>query len=259
MSRGGSRGRGGRGGGGDRGMPPGGFGSLSRQEWTEAMQKMKTLPKYSGMLYPPLDNASTSYLAAPNEHESLIMSHSISLNSSLSTGKGAPTTASSSSSSAAAGGQIGENGQAAVPAGGLPPWRISGERKVVGIEIESYSDRFNPPSLSSGPSKLDSKLLKLDPGMFPPSLWVEYFEGNAKEKAKARPKKRRKLDDMDKDDNDAEEDEGTPPPSSDEDFDFDEDEEDDHGDYDANYFDNGEGDDDSGGDEDEGGGGGYDD
>ena len=42
---------------------------------------------------------------------------------------------------------------------------------------------------------------------------------------------------------------GTPPPSSDEDFDFDEDEEDDHGDYDANYFDNGEGDDDSGGDE----------
>ncbi|WVQ98381.1 hypothetical protein IAU59_005504 [Kwoniella sp. CBS 9459] len=255
MSRGGFRGRG-RGGGGDRGMPPGGFGSLSRQEWTEAMQKMRSHPRYSGMLYPPLDNASTSYLSAPDDHESLIMSHTISLHSALSTGKGAPTSAAAAAAGSSDG--LGQTGVTSVQAGVLPPWRLSGERKVVGIEIEAYSDRFTAPS-SSGPSKLDSKLLKLDPGMFPPSLWVEYFEGNAKEKAKARPKKRRKLDDMDKDDNDGEEDDGTPPPSSDEDFDFDEDEEDDHGDYDANYFDNGEGDDDSGGDEDEGGGGGYDD
>ncbi|WVF69445.1 hypothetical protein IAT40_004222 [Kwoniella sp. CBS 6097] len=251
MSRGGFRGRGR--GGGDRGMPPGGFGSLSRQEWTEAMQRMKTMPKYSGMLYPPLDNSSTSYLTAPDDHESLVMSHTISLHSALSTGKGAPT-----SSVGTASADSSQNGSAVVPSGGIPPWRLSGERKVVGIEIESYSDRFNAPS-SAGPSKLDSRHLKLDPGMFPPSLWVEYFEGSAQDKAKARPKKRRKLDDMDKDDNDGEEDDGTPPPSSDEDFDFDEDEEDDHGDYDANYFDNGEGDDDSGGDDDEGGGGGYDD
>ncbi|WVR04891.1 hypothetical protein IAU60_001903 [Kwoniella sp. DSM 27419] len=240
MSRGGFRGRG-RGGGADRGMPPGGFGSLSRAEWTEAMQKMRTLPKYSGMLYPPLDNASTSYLTAPDDHETLIMSHTISLSSMISSGKGA--------------GPSGTNVQVA----GMPPWQLPGERKVVGIEIESYSDRFNPPP-RAGPAQLDTDMLRLDPSMFPPTLWAEYFEGGAKEEKKAKPKKRRKLDMLDREGDDNE-DEETPPPSSDEDFDFEDEEEDeDHQDYDANYFDNGEGDDDSGGDEEEGGGGGgYDD
>ncbi|WWC86564.1 uncharacterized protein L201_001441 [Kwoniella dendrophila CBS 6074] len=241
MSRGGFRGRGRGGGGADRGMPPGGFGSFSRQEWTDAMDKMKTDPRYRGVLYPPLGNNSTAYLSGPDDHELLVMTHTISLNSTLLTGKGIPT----------------PNGQP-LPSGYVPPWRIAGERKVVGIEIESYSDRFNTPS-AAGPSKLDPIALKLDSSMFPPALWAEYFEG-AGQKPKNKLKKKRKIDDLDKDDNDNGEDEESPPPSSDEDFDFDEDEEEeDHQDYDANYFDNGEGDDDSGGDDDEGGGGNYDD
>ncbi|WRT64458.1 uncharacterized protein IL334_001390 [Kwoniella shivajii] len=239
MSRGGFRGRGRGGGGGDRGMPPGGFGTFSRQEWTDAMQNMKTDPQYKGVLYPRLEHINIAYLSGPDDLEDLAMSHSISLNSTLVTGKAIGTV------------------EALRPAGASPAWRITGERKVVGIEIESYSDRFNPPS-SSGPSKLDPVALKLDPSMFPPSLWAEYFDG-AGQKAKSRPKKKRKLEDLDKDGDENAEHQETPPPSSDEDFDFDEEEEEDHQDYDANYFDNGEGDDDSGGDEAEDGGGGYDD
>ncbi|WVW78078.1 hypothetical protein I302_100029 [Kwoniella bestiolae CBS 10118] len=240
MSRGGfrGRGRGGGGGGMDRGMPPGGYGSFSRQEWTDAMEKLKVDPMQRGVLYPPLGNSSTAYLSGPDDHESLITTHSISLNSTLLTGKNVNTNSEP------------------IAVGSIPPWRLAGERKVVGIEIESYSDRFNTPA-QAGPSKLDPAALKLDPQMFPPVLWQEYFEGVG-HKPKARPKKKRKIEDLDKEGDDVEEEE-TPPPSSDEDFDFDEEEEEDHQDYDANYFDNGEGDDDSGGDDDEGGGGNYDD
>ncbi|WWC59830.1 uncharacterized protein I303_102392 [Kwoniella dejecticola CBS 10117] len=241
MSRGGFRGRGRGGGpGGDRGIPPGGFGAFSRQEWSDAMENLKTDPGRRGVLYPPLGNSSTAYLSGPDDHEVLVMQHTISLNSTLMTGKGVSSTNTN------------------VSLGITPPWRIAGERKVVGIEIESYSDRTQAQA-QAGPSKLDPIALKLDPAMFPPSLWAEYFEG-AGQKVKPKPKKKRKIEDLDKEGDENAEDEESPPPSSDEDFDFEDDEEEeDHQDYDANYFDNGEGDDDSGGDDDDGGGGNYDD
>ncbi|KAK6903371.1 hypothetical protein I203_106874 [Kwoniella mangroviensis CBS 8507] len=240
MSRGGFRGRGRGGGpGGDRGMPPGGYGSFSRQEWTDAMEKLKGDPRQRGVLYPPLGNSSTAYLSGSDDHESLIMSHTVSLNSTLLSGKHINTSSE------------------LIPPGSIPPWRIVGERKVVGIEIESYSDRFNT-TVQAGPSRLNPIALKLDPQMFPPVLWQEYFEGVG-DRPKTKLKRKRKIEDLDKEGDDNAEEEETPPPSSDEDFDFDDEEEEDHQDYDANYFDNGEGDDDSGGDDDEGGGGNYDD
>nr|XP_019008155.1 uncharacterized protein I206_06710 [Kwoniella pini CBS 10737]OCF46936.1 hypothetical protein I206_06710 [Kwoniella pini CBS 10737] len=231
MSRGGFRGRGRGGGpGGDRGMPPGGYGAFSRQEWSDAMDKLKMDPGRRGALYPPLGNSSTAYLSGPDEDELLMMQLTISLNSTLMSGKAVSTAS------------------ATVPTGYVPPWRIAGERKVIGIEIESYSDRSQAQA-KAGPSKLDPTIMKLDSAMFPPSLWAGYFEGVG-EKPTQRPKKRRKIEDLDKEGDDNAEEEESPPPSSDEDFDFEEDEEEeDHQDYDANYFDNGEGDDDSGGDE----------
>ncbi|WWD21790.1 hypothetical protein CI109_106278 [Kwoniella shandongensis] len=227
MSRGGFRGRGR--GGGPGGMPPGGFGN--NQEWTDALNRMRTMPKYSSnMLYPPLENTNKSYLPEPTPHESLIMSHTISLATTLVDGK-APGEVSSSSAQ-----------------NEIPPWRIAGERKVVGIEIESYSDRFNSPSSSAGPSKIDPVALHMDQNYFPPALWTEYFDGSA-DKPKAKLKKKRKVDDLDKDDGDDKaDDEESQASSAEEDFDFDDDDSD-HQDYDANYFDNGEGDDDEGGDE----------
>ncbi|KAK8847696.1 hypothetical protein IAR55_005555 [Kwoniella newhampshirensis] len=239
MSRGGFRGRGR--GGGPGGMPPGGFGN--NQEWNDAMNRMRTMPKYnSNTLYPPLENTNKSYLPAPTAHESLIMSHTISLSTTLVNGR---STNEASSSSTSGQGQGQGN---VISVNQIPPWRIAGERKVIGIEIESYSDRFNPPSSSSGPSRLDPVALYMDQSMFPPSLWTEYFDGTP-DTPKAKTKKKRKIDDLDKDDaDDKVEDEESQASSAEEDFDFDDDDSD-HQDYDANYFDNGEGDDDEGGDE----------
>ncbi|WVO19373.1 uncharacterized protein IAS62_000652 [Cryptococcus decagattii] len=231
MSRGGWRG--GRG-GGRGGMPPGvgfGYGQISQTEWKEGINRIKAQSQTNGTLYPPLDNISISYLTGPTDHESLVLSHAISLDTTLSTGK-LPEC---------------EEGVQLVQPGQIPPWRIAGERKVVGIEIESYSDRFNPPA-PSGPSKLDPVVLRMDQSMFPPSLWAAYFDEQT-DRLKDRPKKKRKLDDLEQEGEDKVEEESEI--SEEEDFDFDDDESD-HQDYDANYFDNGEGDDDEGGD-DEGG------
>nr|ODN86932.1 hypothetical protein L203_03705 [Cryptococcus depauperatus CBS 7841] len=229
MSRGGFRG--GRGGG--RGGIPGvgfGHGQISMTEWQEGVKRLKDQAN-DNILYPPLDNNSIAYLSRPTEQEAAIMSQTISLYNILSTGHIPP-------------------GEQMTPVvqqpGQIPPWRLTGERKTVGIEIESYSDRFNPPSLFSGPTKLDPMALRMDQSMFPPALWRAYFDGS-KEKPK-NSKKRRKLDDIGGDDENVEEESEI---SEEEDFDFDDDESD-HQDYDANYFDNGEGDDDEGGD-DEGG------
>ncbi|ODO06217.1 hypothetical protein L198_01449 [Cryptococcus wingfieldii CBS 7118] len=229
MSRGGFRG--GRG-GGRGGMPPGvgyGYGQISQTEWKEGISRIKAQSQNRGVLYPPLDSNSTSYLTAPTEHESMILSHEIALETTLSSGK------------------LPQNdpGAQIVQPGQVPPWRIASERKVVGIEIESYSDRFNAPA-PTGSSKLDPLALRMDQAMFPPALWSAYFDGQADEGK--RPKKRRKVDDLDGDDDKVEEESQI---TEEEDFDFDDDESD-HQDYDANYFDNGEGDDDDEGD-DEGG------
>lgn len=128
-------------------------------------------------------------------------------------------------------------------------------------EIESYSDRYRkqPGPSSSGPSQLDAEALHLNADLLPPQLYSDYFDPQAAaERKKAAGKKRRRV--LDSDDDEPKEKKGESDDGEDEeiDFDFDDDEEDDHQDYDANYFDNGEGDDDSGGEgEDERGG--YDD
>ncbi|WVQ81748.1 hypothetical protein IAT38_003873 [Cryptococcus sp. DSM 104549] len=227
MSRGGFRG--GRG-GGRGGMPAGvGFGQISQTEWKEGMDKIKQdAARKSASLYPPLEHNQVAYLPAPSEQESLIMANAITLQKTLSTGKLPP----------------GEQSEQLVEPGQEPPWRIAGERKVVGIEIELY-DSKKRPSKAAGPSKLDPVALRMDPAMFPPSLWAEYFEG-VEGGNKAKPRKKRRLEDLDKEDGKDEEESAAS--SAEEDFDFDDDESD-HQDYDANYFDNGEGDDDEGGDE----------
>lgn len=121
-------------------------------------------------------------------------------------------------------------------------------------EIESYSDRYRRPApQASGTTTLDISTLKLQRDMFPPSLWAEYFEGQAVDvsqlKAKERAARRKKVLEGDGD----EEEEGSQQSEEeDDDFDFEEDDEDDHQDYDHNYFDNGEGDDDSAGEGGEG-------
>lgn len=156
-------------------------------------------------------------------------------------------------------GPVGPNGQRTGA-----PWRLASERKVVGIgalnfcdeltiEIESYSDRYRRPApQASGTTTLDMTALRLQRDMFPPSLWAEYFEGQAVDvsKLKAREKAARRkkaLEDGGDDDDESQQSE-----EEDDDFDFEEDDEEDHQDYDANYFDNGEGDDDSAGEGGEG-------
>ncbi|KLT41201.1 hypothetical protein CC85DRAFT_286758 [Cutaneotrichosporon oleaginosum] len=137
------------------------------------------------------------------------------------------------------------------------PWRLESERKVVGIEIESYSDRYRRPGAGTGTgnSRLDPAVLYLNRELFPPSLWKEYFEGDmgAEKKARAIARANRRKRVLDEDDD--EEGEPSENEEDEEDFDFDDEDEEDHQDYDHNYFDNGEGDDDSGGEggEDEGG------
>ena len=74
----------------------------------------------------------------------------------------------------------------------MVPWRLSDERKVVGIEIETYSELIrNSTSKGAmgvggglgggggavGSSKLDPKALYLDSTLFPPVLWTQVFEG----------------------------------------------------------------------------------
>lgn len=124
-----------------------------------------------------------------------------------------------------------------------------GSCRLSDAEIESYSDRYRRPApQASGTTTLDTKALKLQRDLFPPSLWAEYFEGQAvdvnKLKARERAAKRRKALEGDGEDDE----EGSQQSEEeDDDFDFEEDDEEDHQDYDANYFDNGEGDDDSAG------------
>lgn len=144
---------------------------------------------------------------------------------------------------------------------GGAPWRLASERKVVGVEIESYSDRYRKQTgaSSSGPSQLDAQALHLNADLLPPQLYGDYFDPQAAaERKKTAGKKRRRVIDSDDDEPKDKKEESDDGEDEEIDFDFDDDEEDDHQDYDANYFDNGEGDDDSGGEgEDERGG--YDD
>lgn len=199
---------------------------MSRDEWGEAL---RAPAKHSGMLFPPLDQNTTSHLPAPSVSEDTLISLSLSL-------------------------------AAHIAAHGP---KLASERKVVGIEIESYSDRFRDPAQPSQSADLDPAALRLDRAMFPPALWKAHFEAQpARRKGQAkdeRVRKRVKLEldavgDGDKPDDDQK---SSSDSSVDDDFNFED--ESDHQDYDANYFDNGEGDDDSGGEEDEGNGGGYDD
>lgn len=147
------------------------------------------------------------------------------------------------------------------------PWRLASERKVVGIEIESYSDRFRPTTnpeaqgaREAGATSLNLAALLLQQETFPPALWTEYFDSGgpgggadsarARARASNRAKKRRRL--LDGDDADpaaANDEESEASADEDEDFDFEDEDEDDHQDYDHNYFDNGEGDDDDSGGE----------
>ncbi|KAK4688941.1 DNA-directed RNA polymerase III subunit RPC7, partial [Tremellales sp. Uapishka_1] len=234
MSRGGFRGRGrGRGGDGPRNPFAGSFGTMSQNEIAESLANRN---KHSGMLFPPLEDKDLSYLPEPSQFEDAIVDFTIGLN------------------------KIFENG---IPVNGetTAPWRIAGERKVVGIEIESYSDQFRKATHSSITAtgtlstKLDPKLLRMQESLFPPSLWKEYFEGPTIKKEKGT-KKRKYVEGEERDDEKDEEEveKSDADKSSDEDFDFDEDDSDQ--DYDHNYFDNGEEDDDSGGDDggDDGGG-----
>ncbi|CAD6575918.1 MAG: hypothetical protein TREMPRED_001539 [Tremellales sp. Tagirdzhanova-0007] len=232
MSRGGFRGRGrgrGRGGGLGAGLNPvAGIGTMSKAEWGEALRAPS---KYSGMLFPPLDQSSTSYLPAPTTFEDTLISHSLAIASLVS--RHAP--------------------------------KLAGERKTIGIEIENYSDRYGHglglgTSSTMGvadanPSMLDPVALGMNQSFFPASLWNEYLAPQPvqskqpkKERADARVKKKAKLEPDIEGEGDQASDRGVDKSGSessvDDDFDFED--ESDHQDYDANYFDNGEGDDDSG-------------
>ncbi|ORY30229.1 hypothetical protein BCR39DRAFT_530100 [Naematelia encephala] len=252
MSRGGFAGRG-------RGRPRGGIyatlaglhadmgpGMLSSMEMDSLMKQPK---KHNGMLYPPLESSSLATLPAPDEFEKIILDETAKLHTTLSA-----------------------EGQ---------PWRLAGERKVVGIEIESFSDRFalppqaptqaqthtqtqihisTPPPNSRSTTDLDSTALYLDKSMFPPSLWEAYFEDHSGGGAVLKRRKKNELSDgrkrtkmlgLDDDGQEMDDDPSsdleasTHSSSVDDEFDFED--ESDHQDYDANYFDDGERDDDDDG------------
>ena len=216
---------------------------MNKMQWQEALREQ---PKHTGMLFPvggleqqaayslqPLDPKSVSHLPAPIALEDGIIEHTAGLYRLLETGSLQP-------------------GHKADT-----PWRIVGERKTVGIEIETWSGL---ESARSQPAKtqarLDPPTLFLDESLFPPALWKEAFEGDdgtagAKRKRVAKDSARRKkrLDlDSDSGNEDEEKSRVGSESEADDDFDFEEEEED-HQDYDANYFDNGEGDDDDEGGE----------
>lgn len=143
------------------------------------------------------------------------------------------------------------------------PWRLASERKVVGVEIESYSDRYRRPTAAAsggtsggGATAIDAAALHLNESLFPPALWAEYFapqaaSAKAKDLAeKARARKRRRLLEGKDDDDDAEKSEKDSEAEGEDDFDFDDEEEEDHQDYDHNYFETGSADDDDGGEPD---------
>ncbi|KAL1408815.1 hypothetical protein Q8F55_005629 [Vanrija albida] len=187
--------------------------------------------KGSGMLYPPLEAASE--LPGPTPLEERIVAQAATLTRDLADG---------------------------VPAadGTRPPpaWRLASERKVVGIEIESYSDRYRRAPAAGAATGIDAGALHLNQGLFPPALWQEYFApagtaAKAKEKAElARARKRRRLLEGRDDDEEGEKSERESDAEDDDDFDFDDEEEEDHQDYDHNYFETGSADDDDGGEPD---------
>ncbi|GMK53525.1 hypothetical protein CspeluHIS016_0101110 [Cutaneotrichosporon spelunceum] len=233
MSRGRGRGRGRGGSTAGRDQFNAAFAGMSKEDSRAVLESFSKPVKGSGMLYPPLDKAAE--LPGPTGLEDRVIFHTNTLLRDLAEGL-----------EDAEGGRHGA------------PWRLESERKVVGIEIESYSDRYRRANTNAavGNSQLDAGVLHLNRDLFPPSLWTEYFEGNTgaekKARAIARANRRRRALDDDDDEGDGEPSEGE---EDEDDFDFDDEDEEDHQDYDHNYFDNGEGDDDSGGEggDDEGG------
>ncbi|RSH88402.1 uncharacterized protein EHS24_000946 [Apiotrichum porosum] len=248
MSRGGrGGGRGGRGGGNAaRDSFNAAFAGMNKEDARTLYESFSKPVKGSGMLYPPLDKAAE--LPGPTPLEENVIKHSVELMRGLMDG---PLV----------------NGQR-----GGAPWRLASERKVVGIEIESYSDRYRRKAATTttpganGTTTIDAPALHLRESLFPPQLWSEYFDttgasssGDAAARAREKARKRRRILEDGGDDAAAGEEEEDEE-EEEEDFDFDDEGDEDHQDYDHNYFDNGEGDDDSageGGEED--GGGGYDD
>ncbi|KAI9636146.1 DNA-directed RNA polymerase III, subunit Rpc31 [Dioszegia hungarica] len=231
MSRGGFRGRGG---GGRGGMPsvPG----MSHEAYREIMAAP---PQHAGMLYPPLSSASVAFLPRPSDFESGMIRKETELEETLRKGI------------------MVDQEQGTYWCG----WRLPEVRKMVGIEIETYSDLFaRPTAAAPNDEELDPVKMKMDEMFFPPSLWDAYFEPEKEQKrGKGKvPKKRKTLDSDGDDKPDGEEAEKSSNASSaEEDAEYED--ESDHQDYDANYFDNGEGDDDEGGeDEDVGNGGNFD-
>ncbi|RSH92482.1 hypothetical protein EHS25_008898 [Saitozyma podzolica] len=198
--------------------------------------------KHSGVLYPPLETNQLAYLPGSSQFEDALLQQTNDLDEMLAKGLY----------------ELGRGGERAAP------WRLPEARKVVGIEIESYADRIKPES-EAGPSKLEPLKLKMDERFFPPELWSAYFGAEEENRAaaalaaKKKARKRKRVIESDDEENRQAEDAEQSSAASSGDADSDFSDESDHQDYEANYFDNGEGDDDEGGDEDEGGGGGFDD
>ncbi|EIW70975.1 hypothetical protein TREMEDRAFT_59910 [Tremella mesenterica DSM 1558] len=180
MSRGAPRGRG-------RGRGRGGFGfgfgdrnAAGSKEWHEALRMPK---KHAGMLYPPMDK--TSYLSPPTPEEESIISLSLDIDRLVSRG-------------------------IIDGIGGGVPWRLPDPRKIVGIEIEQWSEKmtnpqagpshYPPPPIASGQKaggpdeKLDPDKLYMNPEFFPSTLWKGYFEGKV-EKPRIKKGKKKKVDD----------------------------------------------------------------
>ncbi|ORX35859.1 DNA-directed RNA polymerase III, subunit Rpc31 [Kockovaella imperatae] len=265
MSRGRGRGRGG-GLGGGAGFQLPEHSTLNRAQWIEALREPT---KNGGMLYPPLDpEREVAQLRHPKDREERLVETTQEMYLTL------------------ANGIMLENGTRAGA-----PWRVKSERKSVGIgefqaralslsgvsEIETFSGRIRDQQSQAESSiagnRFDPQKLYLNKAYFPPSLWTDAFESDGLAPGKRRAankdgvKKKKRIDSDGEEEEKMEQEvryrtmyselklqEGSPAPSSqDDEFDFED--ESDHQDYDANYFDNGEGDDDSGGEEEEGGGG----
>ncbi|WOO82409.1 uncharacterized protein LOC62_04G005897 [Vanrija pseudolonga] len=239
MSRGRGRGRGRGGSASARDNIHAAFVGMNKDELGAIFESFGRPVKGSGMLYPPLETATE--LPGPTPLEDRIIAQASTLNRDL------------------VDGPVGANGTRQ-PA----PWRLASERKVVGIEIESYSDRYRRPTATTaaasggggGATAIDAAALHLNEGLFPPALWAEYFapqaaSAKAKDLAeKARARKRRRLLEGKDDDDDAEKSEKDSEGDDEDDFDFDDEEEEDHQDYDHNYFETGSADDDDGGEPD---------
>ncbi|KAK1921848.1 hypothetical protein DB88DRAFT_499398 [Papiliotrema laurentii] len=124
---------------------------MTKNDWIEAMKKK---PQHTGMLFPPLEPKNYATLPAPSADETKILEYAGTIHDLLHKGT-------------------------LVPGHRAPtPWRMVGERKVVGIEIETYSGTSAAVRESSTQQNgIDIPSMFLDKSLFPLALWKEVFEG----------------------------------------------------------------------------------